>query len=362
VNGSSSLLYSTFLILSLPSLAYAQEDLCSDILRVGVHNHFQNVKYSELSSIMWKWACSSSFASAKDEFSYGIDVVVEGIPIGQNLTKSSLDEWQKQNCSEDQRKFNTSSFESTMRSVLDRGAVDAWRSCMNDRVENPVVATRLSYLEPRVFRIRLSWNPNKLSLKAPVIESVSLHNAQCEYSEPGTSVVSVMKKGANLERDIEQICRRVNDGIVEISIQTSAGVVRPAIRLPPIPAPSQISSVKNKDYVKPYRFDEIVSEMGTATVKCPEGTAISTYQSIFADNVNCRHTCGGCQVGAKQCSVTYSTGSCGDCAHGVPKSGHLFGECTAVRPYNCAQVCRDFGGRCNPEECIEYRPECKCAK
>ncbi len=70
-----------------------------------------------------------------------------------------------------------------------------------------------------------------------------------------------------------------------------------------------------------------VSEGGTATVSCAQGT-ISSYTSFYATNCNAT-ACGSCTLGSTGCSVTFNNANCGDPCFGTVKTGELNISCSA---------------------------------
>lgn len=111
------LVLSLVLLFLVPSLAIA-EDSCKDILVYAARNYMQRFSTEQKEAWVYSKKCSSSSSSA------GLDMLVEAVPIGANISDSS------QSCNDSQRLDAYRSVVESIDSTVSVPALQNWSSCM----------------------------------------------------------------------------------------------------------------------------------------------------------------------------------------------------------------------------------------
>src|ERR1700730_2422863 len=78
----------------------AQEDSCSDVLRIGLRDSFMKVTSNTLAKAVYDWACSSEARDYSNKTSFAATIPLPDFPapVGGKFSSEDVDKWQKSHC------------------------------------------------------------------------------------------------------------------------------------------------------------------------------------------------------------------------------------------------------------------------
>jgi hypothetical protein len=158
----------------------AQEDACSDVLRIGLRDSFSKVSAVTLKQFVKTWACTEEFREATTSHSAGFGIVIPDLgPIGANYS-DAVSEWQKRHCQSGQLDIDFTDYEPLAASYLSpiaTDAISAWRDCIATRhPSSNGFSARISDYNPQdqKFKLDVAYNKVLPSQGTPTVDGAAV--------------------------------------------------------------------------------------------------------------------------------------------------------------------------------------------
>lgn len=273
--------------------------------------------------------CSSSQSEKKMQVLAELKEKLPGfdaIPLF-NADISKFNKWQTSSCKEDVRSLNSQALKDVSLQMVDnQKTLDAYIKCIELQAAGLASQTYPVDTESIApgdgFQWFVKFSPPKGAVTAaPTFAGIEVNGAECSTN---------LRIGAEfgLGEFTALSCRRKQREPVYLLFRTNQhGDVAQQLNAYAKPC---------RDFQKPTMSREFrpqfaeANENGTATLACPTGSIIVSWSSFYHSR---SLACGRCQLGASNCSVVYSNGSCGDDpANGVGKKGYLEVTCSPSSP------------------------------
>jgi hypothetical protein len=222
-----------------PHVAMANDDTCSDVLRIGFVDTFSSARSSSLARALDQWVCSEESDRSLSQEGISATVPIPGLDVivGGSYDNAKLHDWRKHNCGASRQFFSEANAESIASAVLSpfaKDAIDAWSACKKTTVSTNGISARIGSYSPEdgEFMLLIKWTPTVLVRKEPIVRSFLINNANCQPKDdipkPGDTVGDVsLSCKRNGSRRVTVILNTKKDGPLEPS------PILPAITKPP---------------------------------------------------------------------------------------------------------------------------------
>lgn len=175
------------LLICLPEIAAAQQDLCRDVLVTAGKDLI--VRRSSVSTELQvkDWFCSDKFEETlkKRDGSFKIGIPIEGVPIEFGATGSSQNsrKAREQFCSNSSKNFTYDAQDYIYSNLVNEAAVKAWSVCMAGRAAPPAQIVKAGFARvpgAKQFALSATFDPpSGVTMPEPKITRLLLTGATC---------------------------------------------------------------------------------------------------------------------------------------------------------------------------------------
>lgn len=160
-----------------PALAIAQ-DSCKDVLVYAARNYMSRFSLDERKAWVYAQKCGGSTSST----SAGLDMLVEAVPIGVNVSNSNQKQW----CEDNRRLDVYRAIVESIDSTVSIPAVQNWASCMEAYSRDLITRVRITPDEETIHLLLKNNTANLESLTGVFVHSKENAGLTCSPSpQPG---------------------------------------------------------------------------------------------------------------------------------------------------------------------------------